>query len=234
LSDENTERNQDVFHLEGGIPVFNTRLDKIESEQAEAKKRDEHYRDEQLKVNRRMMWFTALLVVCSAVTGAVSIYQTSVSKIAARAAADNAAAAKAQTEATKAEVEEMKKSGTDTNSLAKAAQAQAESSNRQAENMSTLAVNQRKALEAGIAATQLDQRPWVYATRFELSNEPEVGRKFWITAYLGNNGKTPALEVRVATQVLWWHAEPPPSDFDQLKATISNLIPPSISGERRE
>jgi len=86
--------------------------------------------------------------------------------------------------------------------------------------------NSKAVLDSAIAASRLEQRPWVYGVHFELSAEPEKDKDVWITGYLSNSGKTPALEARTATQVFWWHAEPPESNFDLLKVDIRNMIPP--------
>jgi hypothetical protein len=76
--------------LEGDIPVFDSELDAIRREQAAAKQRDENYKDAQLSINRKMMLFTGFLVLCSLLTGGISIYQAHVSKISADAAASAA------------------------------------------------------------------------------------------------------------------------------------------------
>jgi hypothetical protein len=84
------------FHLEGGIAVFDARVDKLEREAAEAKGRDLEYRNEQLLINRRMMQFTGALVLCTVVAAFITGYQAHNAKLSADAARDNASAAKDQ------------------------------------------------------------------------------------------------------------------------------------------
>ena len=235
MADDDANEVLKPFHYEDGVPVFDVkRVDRLERRQNEAEVRDTKYKDEQLRVNKWMMRFTGALVLFAAVSGIVSGVQAYIAGLNAKAARDNAAAAKAQAEAARQTVTEMQKSGSDTHDLAVAGGKQADAAKTQADSTKILAANQRKALDASVAATQLDQRPWVYTTQFVLSNEPDVDKQFWITAYLANNGKTPALEVHTITQVSWWHTEPPSADFDQRKANISNLIPPSASGSASE
>lgn len=117
--------NHGVVHYEGGIPVFNKRLNDLEDEARKAKERDEKYKDEQLKLNRRLVGFTGVLAAVGILGGAISAYQTHIAGINAYAAQKNAASAeanaqsaKAQAEASRQTVEEMKKSGLDTHELA--------------------------------------------------------------------------------------------------------------------
>lgn len=119
MSDNEERDNRGIVHYEGGIPVFNNRLDKLENEAREAKTRDEQYKQEQLKLNRRLVWFTGVLAFVGILGGGISAYQTHISGI-------NADAAKANADAAKNMVEEMKKSGNDTHELAIQARNQAD------------------------------------------------------------------------------------------------------------
>jgi len=63
LADDPQRDDDEIVHYEGGIPVFNTRLNKLEDDAREAKDRDDKYKQEQLKLNRRLVWFTGVLAV---------------------------------------------------------------------------------------------------------------------------------------------------------------------------
>ena len=63
MADDQHRDENGIVHYEGGIPVFNTRLDKLENDAREAKDRDEKYKDEQITLNRRLVWFTGVLAV---------------------------------------------------------------------------------------------------------------------------------------------------------------------------
>jgi hypothetical protein len=102
-ADDSGDNPQHPFHLEGGIPIFNTRLDQLEREQAEAKTRDAEYKDEQLRIDRKMVLFTFLLVVCTAFVGGINYYQAHVANNGVQAAKKSAdAAEKAATTAASA------------------------------------------------------------------------------------------------------------------------------------
>jgi hypothetical protein len=121
LAADDTNPDKSIVHYEGGVPVFNTRLDNLERQQIEAQARDEKYKDEQLLLNRRLVWFTGILAFVGIVGGAISGYQTYVSKLNAKAASDNAAAAKSQAQTSLDQLEQLKKGGTDTHDVADAA-----------------------------------------------------------------------------------------------------------------
>ena len=102
MPEDDDNRRDDRVHYEGGVPVFETQLERIEREQAEARERDKLYRDEQLRINRqqlrvntRYMIFTFFLVITSMVTGGISLYQASIAKTSARAAESAAKTASA-------------------------------------------------------------------------------------------------------------------------------------------
>jgi hypothetical protein len=169
MSNDDAERKNEVFHLEGGIPVFNSRLSEIERKQKEAETRDDQYKQDQLRINKRLMWFTGLLVLCTAIGSVISGYQASVSKLAAsaaqtsaNAAIDNAAAAKKQAEAS-------------------------------ADN----AVATKASVTQAISNFHLDQRAWVAAVK--TIGVPEVNKPFEITIQARNTGKTFAKRFTMVT-----------------------------------
>jgi hypothetical protein len=65
LADDQKRDDEGVVHYEGGIPVFNKRLNNLENEAREAKIRDNNYKKEQIELNRRLVWFTGVLAFCS-------------------------------------------------------------------------------------------------------------------------------------------------------------------------
>jgi hypothetical protein len=182
LADSEADSNGNVFHIEGGIPVFNTRLDQIQREQEEAKQRDEQYRKEQLRLNRRMTWFTGLLVFIGFLGFLINAYQSHIAAINAGAAQDNAAAAKMM-------VEEMKKTGTDTHELAV-----------QAKNQSTLA---RQTIENVRSQFQEEQRPYISFTNFFIMDmktgqakavqDFDIGKPLMVNVLFKNIGKRKAI-----------------------------------------
>jgi hypothetical protein len=78
----------------------------------------------------------------------------------------------------------------------------------------------KKAADAAYTAAQmavLDQRPWLYAERFTLDNEPKLYEPIPISAWLSNSGKTPGLNMQSSQQLLWRETEPPfPPELDEV------------------
>jgi hypothetical protein len=77
------------FHFEGGIPVFEARLDTVERKAREAETRDEEYKNRQVSINFRMMVFTGLLVLTSLVTSGIGIWQATIANTSAQVAKKN-------------------------------------------------------------------------------------------------------------------------------------------------
>ncbi|HXC43819.1 MAG TPA: hypothetical protein VNY51_09910 [Candidatus Dormibacteraeota bacterium] len=73
-------------------------------------------------------------------------------------------------------------------------------------------------LDAGIANSRLDQRPWVSVSEFALSSEPDTQQPFSEDVLLQNTGKTPALDELCQAQPLIWRLQPPKyTDHDRIQ-----------------
>jgi hypothetical protein len=99
--DTDEKQGNQLFHLESGVPVFNSALEEVKLEQAEAKKRDEAYKKaqlnieaDQLRTNKWLMRFTGALVICTLATGGISGYTSWIAKRSADAAEKAATIAK--------------------------------------------------------------------------------------------------------------------------------------------
>jgi hypothetical protein len=191
-----------ILHYEGGLPVFDTKLNEIQREQREAKKRDEHYKDEQLNLDRKMVKFTRLLVFCAMVGGGISIWQATIAQRSANAA-KSAAKTAADT------LKEIRQSGTDTHALAEAAGKQATNTEKLANAAKSTADSARDTLITSQAQFRIQERPWVTADPFPLFPKEQVGGQFYLPKDTGkeiryqpniniqavNQGKTPAVEM---------------------------------------
>jgi hypothetical protein len=220
----------ETIRYEDGIPILDgvRRLNAIERKQAEAEERDEKYKQkqlelnqEQLRVNQRMMYFTLGLVLCAALGAVISIYQARVAKLNADAAIANAQAAKAQ-------VDEMKQSGTDTHDLAEAARKQAMDTDK----LANAAIDQVAKLEASVREAHAlarasqeaititrdnfakDQQPYVWI----IPQHPklEVGKAILWEIGFSNYGRSPAYSMRLCTGL-----------GVAFKGAVSHLRPPS-------
>lgn len=86
-SNEEDQGPDGLRYEKGSIVIGADRAEAIEREQAAAK-RDEKYKDNQLDTNRRMVLFTFALVLVSAVSGGISIWQATIAQRSANAARD--------------------------------------------------------------------------------------------------------------------------------------------------
>lgn len=80
---------------------------------------------------------------------------------------------------------------------------------RSADETHALAASGREANRNAISAFQLDERPWVSASRFLLSQEPTGDNESTISIWMSNSGKTPALNISPWSKVSVWIGEPP-------------------------
>src|SRR5262249_53197367 len=90
----NEKRDEKGFQYEDGVPVLDFRVNEIERKQKEAEAREETYRNQQLSINRRLMWLTGVLAVVSIIALVFNGIYTIISKRsadAAKSAAETAA-----------------------------------------------------------------------------------------------------------------------------------------------
>lgn len=206
---DNQQHNDDgIVHYEGGIPVFNTRLDKLEKEARESKDRDDEYKKKQLQLNNRLVWFTGVLAAVGIIGGAISAYQTHISGINAAAAQANAAAAEGM-------VEEMKKSGNDTHELAVQAKNQAD---RVADQLPELRKSARAA-ESGAATARDALHVSERAYLIDVYPHVEYIRRI-VTVNIANIGRIPSGTVEVIAHAFVIHLE----DIAQPKFTLNDAI----------
>lgn len=132
----NSDRVQPNY--DGEALLLHGRITDLEREKAEREEDEKKYRDAQLALNRGQLstnrWmalFTFLLVICTAITGAIAWRQATIARIAAEAAQQSAAAAQTNADVAKKTLAEMQKSGGDTHELAESAKAQSEQAKAQ-------------------------------------------------------------------------------------------------------
>lgn len=91
----------------------------------------------------------------------------------------------------------------------------------------------KAALDASIANSRLDQRPWVTLEGFRLSKEPVTGEEISITWDFRNSGKTPALDlvtqndVRIVTEAIASTSEK--TGFDFITTFLNPGMPKSVT-----
>jgi len=72
----------------------------------------------------------------------------------------------------------------------------------------------RDALDASVAASRLDERPWLVPSGFRLSEEPGLDTGVTVTVFVVNTGKTPALELVNQSKLFLLNVDPPGPNFD--------------------
>jgi hypothetical protein len=139
-----------------------------------------------------------------------------------------------QADATSALARESAKQAEFTKQLATAALEQLRVSHELAKTAARQADLSMQANQAALGIMRIDQRPWLTVDRIALSAEPESGKEFYVTYFLKNTGKTPALNEKARHNVLLWNEEPPMTRFDEpptetRSGSLMNISPGSTS-----
>jgi hypothetical protein len=74
LSDHEENNKAPQINYEGGIPIISRQLSKIESTQAERDRRDEEYKSDQIRLNKRLVFATIGLVVSTIILGFFQVW----------------------------------------------------------------------------------------------------------------------------------------------------------------
>jgi hypothetical protein len=69
LTDDKNRADDEIVQYEGGIPILKGRINDLENQARDAKYRDEKYKDAQLKLNGRLVWFTGVLALVGIIGG---------------------------------------------------------------------------------------------------------------------------------------------------------------------
>jgi hypothetical protein len=176
-NDEGSDRQ--LFRYEHGIPILDSRLSEIERKQTEAEGRENEYKQEQLKINRRLMWFNGGLFLVAIIGGIISVEQACIAN-------KNAGAAIANANAAKDMVKQMQQSGTDTHELAVEAKNQVGKLTDSVKEAHSLAVAAQTANRNAVEA----DRPWMGAALN--IQDFDVGKTPTFTIIFTNSGKRPA------------------------------------------
>jgi hypothetical protein len=172
--------------IEHGVAIIETPEDREKREKREADERRAEYdkaqfliNKQQLKVNRRLAFFTGLLLITSLMSGAVAIWEASIAANAAAAAKKSADAALSTYDAVYGE------------------QGIAERTIHQMVDQTVAQSEAALAAKDSIRNTQeqmrLDERAWVGVMSFRLTQNT-VTKQTSVLIRLNNSGKTPALD----------------------------------------
>lgn len=230
LADKPENDSQSKIPGEGEAIVLESPPDVLKREEADRKKRDEEYKQRQLRITEGLAVLTFFLVLGNGIYDYFMWNQSKTARIAADAAQESAAAANnaarvagntliSSKESAKKTLTEMKAQSKAMQDAANAARSQADTSQR--------------ALDATIESSHLDERPWVTVVRFVLSNEPDGNKPFNVSCFLINSGKTPAVgvselavaEILTAAPNTTWAV----TDKGDRTSGSSSVLPPGIT-----
>jgi hypothetical protein len=90
MADNNPEQELPKPHYEKGLPIFPSPQDKAKAEEQAKERGDKSYKDRQIALDSRMVFFTGALFICSLITGGINCYQSWVANKSADAAKTSA------------------------------------------------------------------------------------------------------------------------------------------------
>ncbi len=164
---------------EGDAIVLPDRIERLELQAAEAKERDEQYKQQQLTTNRNIAIFTGLLVLCTLATAGVGIWQARISNTAANAANEAAHAA-----------------SDNANTAAYALIQNEQTSGYTLGQMAEQSDSQEKSANAAMDALLAVQRAFVFPVPNSLSVIKGDGGRVLVGVDWENSGSTPARDLR--------------------------------------
>ncbi len=201
--------HSEEHHPQTGTPPINESLiiDTVHLEAArqsrEQKERDEENRKRQAQHDRLMLYVTLGLLVANLITGFAALYQAHASDIsagAAKSAAETATktldAMNTSGEATKVQIDRL------IAQQERTANAAAENIRQAREGLAVTIEQSRATLEAGSAASRVDQRAWVGIG--QLIPRPDVfkvGKPAHVNVGITVKGKTPARDIETYTYI---------------------------------
>ena len=209
--------------------VINTRLLDIEREQAEQKKRDAEYKNRQLRFDKLVAYFTGGLVLVTAISNGLMLYQTRISKLSADAATLSAQQARRSANIAQDSVTQSSKALKEL--LDNTTQSVDKTIGQSQKALDTTVTlwradqkHNQKALDTTVMLSRMDQRAWLSISKVELSAEPGQTRTVDVTVWFQNTGRTPALNITYSWSLYMWSSETalPPLQLD--KQAITGFI----------
>lgn len=172
---------------DGGYVLPDQRLQAIEREQADAKERDEKYKQRQLRLNVWLVVLTAVTATVALAGIAIGVWTAVIAERSAKAAEDAATAANGQVTVAKDGITAQKE----------IAQKQLEASNKaSARDIATQTRLGIAAVEQARDALVRQLRPWVMVRSTKLPKPLEVGVPPVFLLTVTNSGQGPALAVK--------------------------------------
>jgi hypothetical protein len=185
LSDQELGNLPRPFHEESGAVIFDKPKNQEEIARETRENEQHEFARAQVSTNKKLAWFTGLLVVGTFSGLAIGIWQASISQRAANAAKDAVDVASrtlAETQTSNARQAE----------LTEKARVSSEESSKQA-------------FQATIDNFHHEQRAWVGPIEMGINEPPiHVGSRLVATIVLTNSGKTPALNVSTLAAIAFW------------------------------
>lgn len=219
MSDHDQGDREKKIPYEGEAILLNSRIEDLEREQKDEKRRDEGYKNLQLQTNKRLAWFTGGLLVTSFIANLIYLDLAIISRRNSEAAQESAAAAKLAAETTYAQLF-LNKAGTEETLTQMKKQTKAQQDAAKAASDS---------IKATQAAMRLDQRAWVGIG--QLSAVPEsfhVNDKASVSVGFNNTGKTPAKNLMLTIVLVPVNrGERPKFSYTSVNPVPYGLLPPN-------
>jgi hypothetical protein len=209
--------HREDFELKGDLYVLKGGINDIKSEQAEQNKREDQYRREDIATKTRQVALSAdlarltkYLVILGLVGTVVSTWQSCVAKQAADAATSAAEiATNSLIETRKATAAAETAARATENQLIIQADQLAATRNAETQAREATAL-QRRGADQALASSRLDQRAFLYVSRFLLDREPDATNpNLRITLVMDNSGRTSARVTSEGTGMYVQATEPP-------------------------
>lgn len=200
LSDHEENDEAQEISYEGGIPILSHQLSEMERSKAERDTRDDEYKDEQIRLNRRLVAATVALVISTIMLGFFQVWymhrqwkltSSGLSKMGDQiwAAKDAAYAAKAASDTA---FQALQKSQEQFNSTLSQMRAQTAEQGHAASAAKTQAENSQKVLGTTIENFRLEQRAWVVPAFTTDAVHFQLNKPIPIPLTFVNLGRTPA------------------------------------------
>lgn len=193
---------------------------------------DEHNQIQKLEdrieaADRWMIWLTGAIAFFGLCSVVVSIFQWREIN---RGSADTSSLATAA----KKQAQKMSNVSDAADKIRQAADSMVTQDQRIADNaeksLKANGTQSRTALETTVQNSRLDERAWVVASGFKLSEEPSLNKPFTTTVSVSNTGKTPALEVVPESSLYLWSGEPPGDIPPNLSPVSKAIVAPGMGG----
>lgn len=208
MTSDDAGKKKSIFHYENGVPIFDDqRINEIEHEQEDAKKRDAEYKGAQLTVNRRLAVFTGVLALCAIAGGAISGWQAHIANQTLTEIRNSKLDTAKIIEATQDQADAAGNIVDAANNFSDSAEAMSQTADKFAKSTEGIKTNTdsalaefrrlAKATQDSVDITKNEQRAWVGMSRYEMipPGPIKANVSYTIRPVIANDGRTPGFNI---------------------------------------